>query len=176
MGIFDSIKSALGKGEPEADVTVAPSQLLREAGLDPSGLKFGFSSGSITVSGQIADESERQEILRVLSAIPGIDNVEDQLVIAAEAVAETGVEPPASTTEVAEPQPSDDYVDPAESATPAEGEPRTYTVASGDTLWKIAEHFYGNGSHYPKIFEANTDVLEDPDRIFPGQKLVIPDL
>ena len=60
MGIFDSIKSALGKGDAEADVTVAPSQLLREAGLDPSGLKFGFGSGSITVSGQIADETEDQ--------------------------------------------------------------------------------------------------------------------
>jgi nucleoid-associated protein YgaU len=53
---------------------------------------------------------------------------------------------------------------------------RTYTVVSGDTLWKIAERMYGNGSHYMKIFEANTDVLEHPDRIFPGQKLVIPEL
>jgi len=53
---------------------------------------------------------------------------------------------------------------------------RTYTVVSGDTLWRIAERQYGNGSHYMKIFEANTDVLEHPDRIYPGQKLRIPNL
>ncbi len=35
---------------------------------------------------------------------------------------------------------------------------------------------YGNGSKYMKIFEANTDLLENPDKIFPGQKLVIPEL
>jgi nucleoid-associated protein YgaU len=165
MGIFDSIKSALGKGGPEADVTVAPSQLLREAGLDPSGLKFGFGTGSITVSGQIADETERQEIVRVLSAIPGIDGVVDQLVIAAGSDAETQ-----DATQAAA-----DISEPGQSAAPAEAEPRTYTVASGDTLWKIAERFYGNGSHYTKIFEANSGVLDDPDRIFPGQKLVIPE-
>jgi nucleoid-associated protein YgaU len=47
---------------------------------------------------------------------------------------------------------------------------------SGDTLWKIADRMYGDGSKYIKIFEANTDVLEHPDRIFPGQELVIADL
>ena len=174
MGIFDSIKSALGKGEPEADVTVAPSQMLREAGLDPSGLKFGFGSGSITVSGDIADESERQEILRVLSAIPGIDAVVDQMVVAEKAAAGTGAEPEAAPAEIAEPVQSDEFPGVAEPAESADADPQTYTVESGDTLWKIAERFYGNGSHYTTIFEANTDVLEDPDRIYPGQKLVIP--
>jgi len=56
-----------------------------------------------------------------------------------------------------------------------EGKARTYTVLSGDTLWKIAERMYGNGSQYMKIFEANTDLLESPDRIFPGQELKIPE-
>jgi len=57
-----------------------------------------------------------------------------------------------------------------------EGGERVYTVVSGDTLWRIAERQYGNGSHYMKIFEANTDVLEHPDHIQPGQKLRIPEL
>ena len=54
--------------------------------------------------------------------------------------------------------------------------PGTYTVVSGDTLWKISERVYGDGSDYMKIFAANTDVLEHPDRVLPGQKLVIPEL
>ena len=63
----------------------------------------------------------------------------------------------------------------AEAPESAEAEARTYTVLSGDTLWKIAERMYGNGSQYMKIYEANTDLLESPDRIFPGQELKIPE-
>lgn len=161
MGLFDSIKKTLGRSEPEADVTTSPSQLLREAGLDPSGLTFGFGMASITVGGTIADESERQKIIDVLTAIPGINHVHDDMAAADSPVPEP--EAPAAT--------------PAASQTTAAGEAvtRTYTVVSGDTLWKIAERTYGNGSRYMKIFEANTDILEHPDRIFPGQKLVIPD-
>ena len=55
-------------------------------------------------------------------------------------------------------------------------EPETYTVQSGDTLWKISEQVYGDGSSYMKIFEANTGLLENPDQIFPGQDLIIPRL
>jgi nucleoid-associated protein YgaU len=69
---------------------------------------------------------------------------------------------------------------PAESIRPeapaGEGGERTYTVVAGDTLWRIAEQQYGSGSKYMKIFEANTDILEHPDRIRPGQKLRIPEL
>lgn len=162
MGLFDSIKNTFSKSEPAADVTAAPSQLLREAGLDPSGLKFGFGTGSITVSGTIAEESARQKILDVLAAIPGIETVQDNMkraeAEAAEPVPDAGISTAAAT--VADGK--------------REDAARTYTVVSGDTLWKIAEREYGNGSHYMKIFEANSDVLEHPDRIFPGQKLVIP--
>ena len=49
-----------------------------------------------------------------------------------------------------------------------------YTVKSGDTLYGIANSVYGNGSKYPQIFEANKPMLEHPDRIYPGQVLVIP--
>lgn len=49
-----------------------------------------------------------------------------------------------------------------------------YEVQKGDSLWKIAANFYGNGNDYPKIFEANKEVIKDPDLIFPGQKLRIP--
>jgi nucleoid-associated protein YgaU len=51
----------------------------------------------------------------------------------------------------------------------------TYTVAAGDSLSKIAKHFYGDANKYMKIFEANTDQLKNPDLIKPGQVLRIPD-
>jgi len=51
---------------------------------------------------------------------------------------------------------------------------RTYTVKSGDSLSKISKEFYGNAGDYMKIFEANRDKLSDPNKIQPGQELVIP--
>ncbi len=49
-----------------------------------------------------------------------------------------------------------------------------HTVESGDNLWKIAEKQYGDGSKYTQIFEANKPMLSDPDKIYPGQVLRIP--
>ena len=49
-----------------------------------------------------------------------------------------------------------------------------YEVKSGDTLGGIAKAHYGDASKYPVIFEANRPMLEDPDRIYPGQVLRIP--
>lgn len=58
----------------------------------------------------------------------------------------------------------------------AEPEATFYTVESGDTLWKIAKQHYGEGGKYMLIFEANRPMLEDPDKIYPGQVLRIPPL
>jgi nucleoid-associated protein YgaU len=49
-----------------------------------------------------------------------------------------------------------------------------HEVKKGETLWKIAEHYYGDGTLYKKIFEANTDTLKDPNIIRVGQRLRIP--
>ena len=165
MGIFDSIKNAFGNKEPETDVTVSPSQMLRNAGLDPGRLKFGFGPNTITVSGEIASDAERRKILDVLAGAPGITAVTDNMAVAAAPA-------PAPAASAEAPQTS------AEAGAADSGETdgqKTYTVQSGDTLWKISQEMYGNGSKYMKIFEANTDLLKDPDQIFPGQKLVIPE-
>lgn len=50
----------------------------------------------------------------------------------------------------------------------------TYTVQKGDSLSKIAKQELGDGNAWKKIFEANADVLDDPDKIFPGQILKLP--
>ena len=49
-----------------------------------------------------------------------------------------------------------------------------YTIVSGDSLSKIAKQYYGNAMDYPKLFEANREVIKDPDLIYPGQKIRIP--
>jgi len=49
-----------------------------------------------------------------------------------------------------------------------------HEVKKGESLWKIAEQYYGDGSLHTKIFEANRDILKDPNLIKVGQKLRIP--
>jgi nucleoid-associated protein YgaU len=53
---------------------------------------------------------------------------------------------------------------------------KIYEVVSGDSLSKIAKHEYGNANEWKRIYEANRDLLKDPDKIYPGQKLKIPPL
>ncbi len=49
-----------------------------------------------------------------------------------------------------------------------------YEIVSGDTLSAIAQKYYGKASAYPRIFEANREVIKDPDKIYVGQKIRIP--
>lgn len=51
---------------------------------------------------------------------------------------------------------------------------QTYTVVKGDCLWNIAKKFYGNGSKYTVIYNANKDKIKNPNLIYPGQVLTIP--
>ncbi|HKV17142.1 MAG TPA: peptidoglycan-binding protein LysM [Reyranella sp.] len=58
----------------------------------------------------------------------------------------------------------------------AEDQTQYYIIKSGDTLSAIAQHFYKDANKYPKIFEANREVVKDANLIFPGQKIRIPPL
>lgn len=51
-----------------------------------------------------------------------------------------------------------------------------HTVQKGESLSKIAKHYYGDPMKYNAIFEANTDKLKNPDLIYPDQELIIPNL
>lgn len=50
----------------------------------------------------------------------------------------------------------------------------TYTVVSGDSLWAIAKRYYGDGSKYTEIFNANSSIISNASLIYPGQVLTIP--
>jgi LysM repeat protein len=86
---------------------------------------------------------------------------------------EAAAEPAVEETEV-EAVEEEAVAEPTEEAAPPAPEPaaRTHTVVSGDTLWAIAERFYGDGSKYQLIADASG--ISNPDLIYPGQVLTIP--
>jgi nucleoid-associated protein YgaU len=106
----------------------------------------------VTLSGQVDSREARQRIIATVANIEGVDAVDDQLVILIK------------------------NVDSAPAQETAAPEKQFYQVKSGDTLSKIAKEMYGDANKYPKIFEANKPMLSDPDKIYPGQTLVIPEL
>ena len=59
-------------------------------------------------------------------------------------------------------------------APPSQAKVEYYLIKKGDTLSAIAKQFLGNANDYPKIFEANREVIRDPNLIFVGQKIRIP--
>ena len=59
-------------------------------------------------------------------------------------------------------------------APPVKEKVEYYIIKKGDTLSAIAKQFYGKPNDYPKIFEANREVIKDANLIFPGQKIRIP--
>jgi len=57
----------------------------------------------------------------------------------------------------------------------ARGAGRSYTVVKGDSLSKIAKREYGDANKWRAIYEANRDLIKDPDLIYPGQLLNVPE-
>jgi nucleoid-associated protein YgaU len=171
MGFLDSLKKTLGGDKGATDAVKGPSMTLRDAGIDPAGLKFDIrADGTLGVSGTVANPALRTRIGELLADIPQVKSVDNQLAIGETAPPGAAPVVPPTTTATAQVP-----------AIPAAAEPppaaaETYTVQSGDSLWKIAQHVYGNGAKYTAIFEANRDLLDNPDKIRPGQVLKLPAL
>lgn len=164
MGLSDMFSKVFGGGKSTAtDSVKPPSQVLKENGIDPSNLKFTFhQDGAVGIAGHAGTQAECDRICELVKGIPGVSGVKNNIKVGA-------VEPAAEAS-------AEEAVVENVKEAPGQKAGRTYTVKSGDTLWAIAEKMYGSGGKYMKIFEANTSILKNPDKIFPGQELVIPDL
>jgi uncharacterized protein YidB (DUF937 family) len=180
-GLGDAVSSWVGKGENQS---VSPQQIIqalgadqvaalsKEAGLPPEQGASALSSLLPSVIDKLTPEGlipEKKTLLTLGAAILG--GVGVTLAAKAAASAFRREEPesqsvPASAGEVPQPAPQVSAGGASAGA--------TYTVSAGDTLSRIAKQFYGNANDWSRIFEANRDQLDNPDRIFPGQILRIP--
>lgn len=81
-----------------------------------------------------------------------------------------------STEQAAPPKPDFSNVQSSVTSTEAAigSQQRTYTIEKGDTLSAVAQRFYGKAKYWRQIHEANRDTIDNPDRVFPGQTIVLP--
>ena len=77
-------------------------------------------------------------------------------------------------TDPNEPLPDFSDVQGGSSSTAPKAQEQTYTVVKGDSLSKIAKALYGSAGKWKVIYEANKDMIKNPDLIYPGQVFRIP--
>ncbi|HZF43522.1 MAG TPA: peptidoglycan-binding protein LysM [Sphingomonadaceae bacterium] len=153
MGFFDFFKKDKGKelfpenaaAEARADAIRAE---IKRLGL-PGDITVNVEGSKVKIGGKVPDEATRRKLVMIAGNTRHVDSVDDSAIQPAQA----------APTQVAAPV----------------AQMRTYTVESGDTLSKIAKEMLGNANAYPKIFELNTPMLKDPDDIYPGQVLIVPE-
>ena len=156
MGLFKFIKNAganLFKKKEAADQTEEQTEEVKTANARElvnliSGLGLAIDDLEVRVAGDRVSVSGTTDSMEIREKIIlAVGNVE-------------GVAEVEALIEVRDPAP----------------EAQFHTVVSGDSLSKIAKEYYGNAMKYPVIFEANTPMLTDPNKIYPGQVLRIPAL
>jgi nucleoid-associated protein YgaU len=146
MGLFDFAKD-VGRQLFDTDAEAADN-IKQHLDLKLSGIKnveVEFDDGVATICGDCVNEAMRNNAVLIAGDIQGVASV----------VADKLTFP--------EPKPEE----PVEKV-------EYYEIVSGDTLGGIAKRFYGNASKYTQIHEANKELIPDPNKIYPGQKIKIP--
>jgi nucleoid-associated protein YgaU len=150
MGLFDFVKNIGHK--LFTSETQAPAKIAEAIEADNPGirnLKVDYQNSIASLSGEADSPEALQKAVLIAGNIQGVESVNvDGMKVAG------GAQSPAAV----------------------EGFDNTeyYVIKSGDTLSKIAGQYYGDANKYPLIFEANREVIKDPNLIFPGQKIRIP--
>ncbi|MEM1263594.1 MAG: peptidoglycan-binding protein LysM [Pseudomonadota bacterium] len=120
-----------------------------------SDLSVDFDDGIVSLGGECSSSAAREKCILMAGNVQGVVDVY------ATKMTVTAAQAPAGADAAATPEPAEEKVE-------------YYVIQSGDTLGKLAKEYYGNAMEYPRIFEANREVIEDPDKIFVGQKIRIP--
>lgn len=153
MGLLDFLKDAgkdLFGGKSGNEAEEIKKEVEKALGNNVSNLGVRFDNGRVTLQGEAKSQAAKEKAALIAGNVKGVSHVDDDgLRVAGQASqAQT-----AGTTTAAS---------------------RYYTIQSGDTLSKIAKQYYGDANDYNKIFEANREVIGDPDKIYPGQQIRIP--
>jgi len=151
MGLLDFLKDAgkdLFGGKSGNEAEEIKKEIERALGDNISGLGVRYDNGRVTLQGTAKSVAAKEKAALIAGNVKGVSNVNDDgITVSGAQAAGTATAAPSSTY---------------------------YTIESGDTLSKIAKEHYGDPNAYNKIFEANREVIGDPDKIYPGQRIRIP--
>jgi nucleoid-associated protein YgaU len=160
MGLFNfgrdhgkAPKTPIRQGEEQANAQELADNL-RALGITIQSGQITVKGEEVTITGTADNVAEKEKAILVIGNTKGVAKVNDQIQVAAAQ--------PAAAQPAAQP------------AAAPQAQSQFYEVKSGDTLSKIAKQFYGDANRYSAIFEANKPMLKDPDEIYPGQMLRIP--
>lgn len=145
MGFFDFVKDAGKK--------------LLGRGDDSEAIREEIASNSATMPIEDLNVKVEGDTVRLSGRAKSGEDIAKAALIAGNIEGVSKVVTDDMSTETGEPEPLQDIY---------------YEIQKGDTLWKIAEIYYKDGSRYKEIFEANREVIKDPDKIYPGQMIRIP--
>ena len=145
MGLFDFAKD-VGKRLFDTDKEAAEN-IKQHLDIKLSGVKnldVAFDDGVATICGDCVNEATRDSAVLLAGDVKGVEKV----------VAD----------DLTFPEPKEEEKEKVE----------YYEIVSGDTLGGIAKRFYGKASQYTRIHAANKELIPDPNKIYPGQKIRIP--
>jgi nucleoid-associated protein YgaU len=153
MGLFDFARD-VGRRIFDTDAEAADNieEMIQMKSTPVKNLDVDFDDGTVTLCGECHSQADREQIILMTGNVKGVEKVvADKL------------------TAPAPPPPS------PEAPAAAEEKVEFYEIKRGDSLSLIAKHYYGDPMQYPRIYEANRAVIgDDPDKIFPGQKIRVP--
>lgn len=151
MGLLQFVKDAgaklFGIGESNEDKAKKIVDYLNSFQLATGGLLVTVNEDAVTLGGSVPTIFDKIRVVATAGNVEGIASVNDDSLTVGEAV-EVQLAP----------------------------EQTFHTVVKGDTLSGISKKFYDNPNKYMVIFDANKPMLSHPDKIYPGQMLVIPPL
>ena len=145
MGLLDFVKDA-GRQLFDTDAEAADNirQFIEVKTSGIQNLDVKFDDGVATVCGDCPNEATRNSAILIAGNVKGVEKV----------VAD----------DLTFPEPKEEEKEKFE----------IYEIVSGDTLGGIAKRYYGKASLYTRIHEANKELISDPNKIYPGQKIRIP--
>jgi len=159
MGLFSFIKDAgkkiLGGGNDDEAIKNEIESSFE--GEPIQGLVVKVEDGVVTLAGVAQDNATREKAILIAGNIEGVEAVNADQLVSQEMIAASNEEQ-------------------GETPTQEMPEPNFYTIQDGDTLWAIAQKHYGDGNKYTVIVEENIEVIKDPDLIYPGQTIRIPQI
>lgn len=160
MGLFDFAKN-FGKkifgGDDDTEIASQKLQAhIEEDNPGINGLQVSVEDGVATITGEAESSSAYEKAILMAGNALGVETVQAGELTIAEQVSDEMLDD--GTDQVIQQAPEVNY----------------YEIQKGDSLWKIADKFYGDGTKHTKIFAENREVIKDPDLIFPGQKIRVP--